>query len=119
MLEYGTVTELLNATSVTKLIRNSSDDLSVPVKYYVDMLRSIHAVTVEDGEVPDMKEIALDWARFVSNHIPAGQGAKLLSLIEAVPKMNTLLHGDYHTNNVMVQNGEPLLIDMEIGRAHV
>ena len=26
---------------------------------------------------------------------------------------NTLLHGDYHTNNVMVQNGEPLLIDMD------
>ena len=23
------------------------------------------------------------------------------------------MHGDYHTNNVMVQNGEPLLIDMD------
>jgi thiamine kinase-like enzyme len=23
------------------------------------------------------------------------------------------MHGDYHTNNIMVQNGEPLLIDMD------
>jgi uncharacterized protein (TIGR02172 family) len=110
---YGTVTELLNATSVTKLIRQNPDDMTEAVKYYVDMLKSIHAVEVEDGEVPDMKEIALDWARFVTAHIPEEQGRKLISLIEAVPKQNTLMHGDYHTNNVMAQNGEPLLIDMD------
>ena len=110
---YGTVTELLNATSVTKLIRNNPDDLSEAGKYYIDMLKSIHAITVEDGEVPDMKEIALDWANFVVEHIPYEQGEKLLSLIKAVPKQNTLMHGDYHTNNIMVQNNEPLLIDMD------
>ena len=110
---YGTVTELLNAVSVTKLIRNNPDDLSEAVKYYVDMLKSIHATEVEDGEVPDMKEIALDWANFVSAHIPEDQAKKLILLIEAVPKQNTLMHGDYHTNNIMVQNGEPLLIDMD------
>ena len=110
---YGTVTELLNATSITKLIRQNPDDITEAVKYYVDMLKSIHVVEVEDGEVPDMKEIALDWARFVTAHIPEEQGRKLISLIEAVPKQNTLMHGDYHTNNVMVQNGEPLLIDMD------
>ena len=110
---YGTVTELLNATSVTKLIRNSPDDLSEAAKYYIDMLKSIHAIKVEDGEVPDMKETALAWADFVSAHIPEEQGRKLRALIEAVPKQNTLMHGDYHTNNIMVQNGEPLLIDMD------
>ena len=110
---YGTVTELLNAVSVTKLIRNNPDDLTEAAKYYVDMLKSIHATKVEDGEVPDMKETALDWADFVAAHIPEEQGRKLRALIEAVPKQNTLMHGDYHTNNIMVQNGEPLLIDMD------
>ena len=110
---YGTVTELLNAVSVTKLIRENSDDMTEAAKYYIDMLKSIHAIEVEDGEVPDMKEIALDWADFVSAHIPKEQGNKLRALIEAVPKQNTLMHGDYHTNNIMIQNGEPLLIDMD------
>ena len=110
---YGTVTELLNAVSVTKLIRNNPDDLSEAAKYYIDMLKSIHAVEVKDGDVPDMKETALDWADFVSDHIPEEQGKKLRALIEAVPKQNTLMHGDYHTNNIMIQNGEPLLIDMD------
>ena len=110
---YGTVTELLNAVSVTKLIRNNPDDMSEAAKYYIDMLKSIHAIKVEDGEVPDMKETALAWADFVSAHIPEEQGKKLRALIEAVPKQNTMMHGDYHTNNIMVQNGEPLLIDMD------
>ena len=110
---YGTVTELLNAVSVTKMIRKNPDDLTEAAKYYIDMLKSIHAIEVEDGEVPDMKETALEWADFVSEHIPEEQGKKLRALVEAVPKQNTLMHGDYHTNNIMVQNGEPLLIDMD------
>ena len=110
---YGTVTELLNAVSVTKLIRNNPDDMVQAAKYYIDMLKSIHAIEVEDGEVPDMKETALAWADFVASYLPPEQGKKLRALIEAVPKRNTLMHGDYHTNNIMVQNGEPLLIDMD------
>lgn len=110
---YGTVTELLNAVSVTTLVNNNQGDISEAVRYYVDMLKSIHAVEAEDGEFPDMRETALAWADFVSEHIPEDQSKKLRALIEAVPKQNTLLHGDYHTNNIMIQNGEPLLIDMD------
>ena len=110
---YGTITELLNATSVTKLIRKNPDDMTVAAKYYIDMLKTIHGVTVEDGQVPDMKETALAWADFVAPHLPEDQAKKLRALIEAVPKRNSLMHGDYHTNNIMVQNGEPLLIDMD------
>ena len=110
---YGTVTELLNAENVTQLIRKNPENLEQPVKYYIDMLKNIHATEVEPGQVPDMKQTALAWADFVSEHIPEEQGIKLRALVEAVPQRNTLLHGDYHTNNIMVQNGEPLLIDMD------
>ena len=110
---YGTVTELLNAESITKMIRDNPDDLSEAADHYINMLKSIHAINVDDGELPDMKKTALAWAEFVGSHIPKEQGEKLRALIEAVPKQNTLMHGDYHTGNVMVQNGEPLLIDMD------
>jgi uncharacterized protein (TIGR02172 family) len=110
---YGTITELLNAMSITKFLRKDPENLEIPVKYYVDMLKSIHAVDVDDPAIPDMKEIALDWAKFVVPHLPEDKGNKLLALVEAVPQRNTLLHGDYHTNNVMVQNGEPILIDLD------
>ena len=110
---YGTVTELLNAMSITKLIRNDPENLEIPAKHYVNMLKSIHAVETDDEVIPDMKEIALDWVKFVIPYLPSDKGSKLLSLVEAVPQRNTLLHGDYHSNNVMVQNDEPLLIDLD------
>ena len=110
---YGTVTELLNAVSVSKMIRENPDDLTEAVGYYIDMLKSIHSIHAEDGELPDMKDTALGWLDLIADHIPNEQCEKLRALIEAVPKQNTLLHGDYHTNNIMVQNGEPLLIDMD------
>jgi uncharacterized protein (TIGR02172 family) len=110
---YGTVTELLNAVSVTKLIRANPDDLTEAVNYYVDMLKNIHAIEVEDGFVPDIRESVLAGIDSVDGYLPEDQVNKLRALIEAVPKQNTLLHGDYHTNNIMIQNGEPLLIDLD------
>ena len=67
---YGTITELLNATSVTKLIRANPEDMTLAAKYYIDMLKTIHSIEGEDGELPDMKETALAWADFVAPHLP-------------------------------------------------
>ena len=110
---YGTVTELLDAVNLTRLICDAPEEVDVQVGYYVDLLKSIHAVEAEDGDFPDMKETALSWANFVADHIPEAEGKRLCEMIGAVPKQNTLLHGDYHTNNIMIQNGEPLLIDLD------
>ena len=110
---YGTITELLNAGNVTKLLCEDPDNIDQPVKYYVDLLKSIHATEAEEGDFPDMKETALDWARFVLDYIPEAQGKKLYAMIDSLPKMNNLMHGDYHTNNIMIQNGEPILIDLD------
>ena len=110
---YGTVTELLNAVNVTKLLCTDSVNIDKPVEYYVDLLKSIHEVEANEGDFPDMKETALSWAEFVSNHLPEEKGKKLCAMIEEIPKSNHLLHGDYHTNNIMIQNGEPVLIDLD------
>jgi thiamine kinase-like enzyme len=103
----------LNAVNVTKLVCNDPENIDKPVDYYVELLKSIHAVEAEEGDFPDMRETALDWAKFVADYIPEEQGRKLCAMIEAIPKKNILLHGDYHTNNIMIQNGEPLLIDLD------
>ena len=110
---YGTVMELLAATSLSKLMKKDPEHLELPLKYYVDMLKQIHATEVKPGDMPDMKQVALDWAAFDREHLPEALGDKLYKLVEAVPERHTMLHGDYHTNNIMVRDGEALLIDMD------
>ena len=110
---YGTVTELLNTANVTRLICNDPENLDIPVKYYVDLLRSMHSVEAEEGDFPDMRETVLGWADFLAPHLPEEVSKKLRRLVSDLPKKMTVLHGDYHTSNVMIQNGEPLIIDLD------
>ena len=110
---YGSVFELLSAKSFAKLIASDPDNLDHYAELYVDLLKKIHSTELKPGEIPDMKKTALRWADFLEPYLPADQYAKLHSLIEAVPERNTMMHGDYHVKNVMMQNGEVLLIDMD------
>lgn len=110
---YGSLTELLNATSVTKLIRANKEDLTQSVAYFVDTLKEIHSTEVEEGALPDFKKWVIEWADFLSAYLDEANAQKMRTLIEGIPDSNYMIHGDYHSNNVMVQNGEPILIDMD------
>lgn len=110
---YGTVMELLAATSLSKLIKADPEHLELPLRYYVDMLKQIHSTELTPGEMPDMKSVALGWAEFDRNHLPEEVGDKLCRMVEDIPEQYTMMHGDYHTNNIMVRDGEALLIDMD------
>lgn len=110
---YGSVFELLSAKSFAKLLIADPDNLDMCVKLSVDLLKKIHATELKKGDMPDMKAVALGWADFLADYLPADQYEKLHSLIAAVPDDNHMLHGDYHIKNVMLQDGETLLIDMD------
>ncbi len=111
--KFGTVFELLNAKSLTKLILADPEKIDEQVAVFVDVMKLIHQTPVKSGELPEMKEVALGWADFLKDHLPKEKQKKLYSMIEEIPEHGFMLHGDYHTNNVMLQNGEPLMIDMD------
>ena len=110
---YGSLTELLNATSVTKLIRANTEDLTQSVAYYIDTIKEVHSIETQGDELPDFKKWVLGWVDFLAGYLDDAHAKKMRTLIEDIPDSKFIIHGDYHTNNVMVQNGEPVLIDMD------
>ena len=110
---YGSVFELLNAKSFAKLIIADPANAEMCTKMSVELLKKIHSTLVKPGDMPDMKEVALDWASFLADYIPGDEAKKLYALVEAVPHNDHMMHGDYHIKNVMLQDGEVLLIDMD------
>lgn len=110
---YGSVFELLNAKSFAKLIIAEPENLDKYVSLYVELLKKIHSTELKKGDMPEMKKTALNWASFLKDYLPSEKFEKLYSLIETVPECNYMMHGDYHIKNVMMQNGEVLLIDMD------
>ena len=110
---YGSVFELLNARSFSKILASEPDKMDWCVDEYVKMLKKIHSTVVPTGKLPDMKETALSWGRFMQDHLPKEAGDKLVAMIEAIPHDDHMIHGDYHTKNLELQNDEVLIIDMD------
>ena len=110
---YGSVFECLNAKSFAKLIIENPDEIDDVIKMSVDLLKKIHSTEVKPGAMPNMKEVAVDWIEFLKEYLDPAKYEKFIKLVKDVPDTNTMLHGDYHIKNVMLQNGEVLLIDMD------
>lgn len=110
---YGSVFELLNAKSFAALIKADPGMFDECVRRSVELLKKIHATELKPGDMPDQRQVALGWADFLKDYLPADQYEKLHALIAAVPEDHHMMHGDYHVKNVMLQNGESLLIDMD------
>ena len=110
---YGSVFELINAETFAKLIQKDPESLDKVVRMSVDLLKEIHSTEVKPGSMPDMKTVVKNWADFLREYIPAEDYQKLHDLVDGVPDDLHMIHGDYHLKNIMLQNDEPLLIDMD------
>jgi uncharacterized protein (TIGR02172 family) len=110
---YGSVFELLNAKCFVDLLVKEHRPLDEVVAMSVDLLKTIHSSTVDPDIMPSMKEVALRWADSSKGILPDEEQEKLKKMLEAVPEDNHMIHGDYHLKNIMLQNGESLLIDMD------
>ena len=110
---YGSVFELLDAKSFSQLIAASPEKTDEYVGLYADLLRQIHDTAVSPDDMPDIKKLVYRWIEADEPFLPAEEYAKLKALVDDVPDTDNMLHCDYHTNNLMMQNGETLLIDMD------
>ncbi|MBO4538060.1 MAG: anti-sigma factor antagonist [Erysipelotrichaceae bacterium] len=110
---YASVFELLNARSFSWLIENDSEHIDDYIRMYVDLLKGIHAIEAREGELPDQKKEAMVWAQWNKDYFNNEVGDKIYRLFEEIPENNHMIHGDFHTQNVMFQNGEVILIDMD------
>ena len=110
---YGSVFELLNAESFAKLLSRGEMSVDEAAERSVALLKIIHGTTVKPDVVPSMKETAIVWTDRMKVYLDLPMVEQLRALFAQVPEDNHMLHGDYHIKNVMLQDGESLLIDMD------
>jgi len=110
---YGSVFEMLNAESFAGLIISGEKTPEEVAGMSIDLLKKIHSKEAHSDILPEMRDIVLGWVEFIKDCLGQENYEKLRKLIEAVPKETHLMHGDYHLKNIMVQDGENLIIDMD------
>ena len=111
---YGAMYELLDSETISTLIARNPGAADHYASVMAELAHTIHGihVTGEDG-FPD-------GTQRLRNYITGGVGvedealaARCNALLDTIAVSDTLTHGDFHTNNVFLQRGEPLLIDMD------
>lgn len=110
---YGSMFELMDSETISHCISRSPGQVEEYAKIMADLANTIHGIKVEPDEFPSVLPRLTSYVRGGLSHENEELAAKCIKLIEAIPEANTLLHGDFHTSNVFLQKGEPLLIDMD------
>ena len=80
---------------------------------YAALLKKMNTTECYDINIPDKKEAYIVKLGKIKQFLPDAVNEKLLKMFQAIPDRRTLIHGDCHFKNIMVQNGELLLIDMD------
>ncbi len=110
---YGVVYELLNAKTTAQIIDENPAKIQEVFGKSAALLKQLHQIVPgDDSGLPDRKDKLLSWVDSISEYITEEEAAKIKGFIRSIPDRNTFLHGDYNAKNVMIQDGEFLLIDI-------
>ena len=110
---YGSVFELLDSRSFARILIEEPSKMDWCVREYAALLKKLHSIRVPPGKLPSVKEAALGWVRGMKSYLSEPEGEKLERMIADIPDRDTMIHGDFHTKNIVLSGGEVLLIDME------
>lgn len=110
---YGVVYEMLDAKTTAQIINADPSRIPELCGRSAMLLKQLHQIVPgADFGLPDRKEKLIAWVDSIFEYITEDEAEKIKTFIQYIPDRDTFLHGDYNSKNVMVQNGEFLLIDI-------
>jgi len=110
--KYGVVFELLRSDTLGHIISREPQRLDELTDQYVALARSLHSTHIKDGAVPDARDLMRGRAARLDRWCSQEEIDALLGIIGKIPACDTVIHGDLHPGNIMMQDGELLLIDL-------
>ena len=110
---FGTIFELLDASSCTKYVNESQENTDAFINQAVKVLKHMHSREVTDGSLPDMKKLSFGYLEKVKSFLDEQTHKTLYKLIDEVPDSRTLMHGDFHLKNQLMVGNDLMLIDMD------
>jgi uncharacterized protein (TIGR02172 family) len=108
----GVVYELLDAELFSAVIRKDIGNLDHYAKMLSDTAKTLHAAKGDKTILPDLRDRFRGYIRDVGYLLTPEQSEYLMEKLESLPDSDTCVHFDLHSSNIMMQNGELVIIDM-------
>ena len=110
---YGLVFEMVDTCTVSGYIRKHPETLEENADRFAELLKVLHTTHVPDNSLKNMHDLFGQYIDTLTSYLEPEEVAALHRINDAIPEKDTVVHGDFHPNNVMVQRGQDLiLIDM-------
>ena len=109
----GVVYETIKSKSLGETIQSNPELMEELTDKYIAQLNLLHSIHTENPVFGNMKDNYRMQVENASKFLTEEEGKMLEMVLDALPEGDILVHGDAHTKNVMIQNGEMLWIDME------
>ncbi len=111
---YGVVFEAMNSDTLSHAIVSEPDKKYEYIMKYVQFAKTLHTTEIKGDAIITLKDLLrsrLDDG-YMKEVLSAENIAVLRSIVDTMRDTNTLVHGDFHPGNIMLQNGKLMLIDM-------
>ena len=111
--KLGVCFEMLDCMSLKTAILTHRKNYKEYLKEYANLLKKINTTECLNPAIPDIKKNYLEKVKYIEPFLDKKYFEKAKKLVTNIPDRKTFVHGDCHFKNIMVQNGELLLIDMD------
>ena len=116
---YGQIYEMLNASMMSAVVRENPQDVGKYTELFALLAVQLHSTKYTGKELKSIKKEYKDAFSRIADYFEESEAAEINRLIDSIPDRNTFIHGDLHMGNIMLQNDEPMLIDLgESGVGH-
>ena len=112
-VKLGVCFEMLDCSSLKGLLSKNPEKMPEYLDKYNQLLKKINTTVCTSPEIPHMKRIYQEKVETIKPYLDETHYNKLKKIVDNIEERQTFIHGDCHFKNIMVQNGELLLIDMD------
>ena len=109
----GVVYETIKSKSLGETIQSNPELMEELTDRYIEQINKLHSIHTDNPVFSSMKDNYRQQVENASKFLTEEEGKMLEMILDALPEGDTLVHGDAHTKNIMIQGGEMLWIDME------
>lgn len=108
----GVVFEMLRSDTLGHAMRDNPDKLEEYVDQYVNLAKTLHSTHVPAGSFSRIQDVLHERADRLGQWCTGEEIALIHGIIDSIPEADTVTHNDFHPGNIMIQDGELVLIDM-------
>ena len=109
---YGIISEFIDAPALQISIYNGQTTRHEAAVKMGSLLKKVHSLKPADF-IPPQKEMVSDIYDRLGDLLSDKTKQEFMDFLDTFPGKGTVLHGDFHENNMMIRDGELILIDMD------